>query len=271
MMRRSPLRIVALLAGYNERRFIGPCLEHLHGQGIESYLIDDGSTDGTVEAVEPWLGRGLIGIEEADRDDMHVFSLQAQLTRKEELARELDADWFMHVDPDEMRLPPSRDVTLARAIEAADSEGFNAVNFLEFTFVPTVEEPDHDHAEFPQTLVTYYPFSPRFPNQLKAWKAQESIDLVSSHGHRVAFPGLRMYPESFPMKHYLFLSIPHAIEKYVDGRPGRKKGGWRSQLTTSHVHLLSRSELRIHQPGTGLDPSEPRTQHYLAETVGAPF
>jgi Glycosyl transferase family 2 len=265
------MRVVAIIATYNERRFIHSCLNHLREHEVDAYLIDDGSTDDTVAVAEQWLGRGLIGIEETPRDDDHVFSLPAQLRRKEELARELDADWFIHLDPDEIRLPPSRTQTLARALEVVDREGFNAVNFVEFTFVPCSEEPDHDHPDFPQTLLTYYPFSPRFPNQLKAWKAQDSVDLVSTHGHKVQFPGLKMHPESFPMKHYLFLSVPHAIEKYVNGRPGRKQGGWRSQLRASHVHLLSRSELRVHAPNTELDVSEPRTQHFLAETVGASF
>jgi glycosyltransferase involved in cell wall biosynthesis len=39
------MRVVAILASYNERRFIDGCLEHLHGQGVESYLIDNWSTD----------------------------------------------------------------------------------------------------------------------------------------------------------------------------------------------------------------------------------
>jgi len=58
------VRVVALITSYNERRFIGPCLEHLYEQGVESYLIDNGSTDETVEIAEQFLDRGLIAIEE---------------------------------------------------------------------------------------------------------------------------------------------------------------------------------------------------------------
>lgn len=257
------MRIIALIASYNERRFIAPCITHLYEQGVESFLVDDGSTDETVEIAEGLLGRGLIGIEETPRSDEHVFSLASQLTRKEELARELDADWFMHLDPDEIRLPPSKGQTLVDALEVADAEGFNAVNFIEFTFMPTEEEPDHDHPRFQQTLHTYYPFSPRFPHQLKAWKATEAVELVPSKGHRVSFPGLRMHPLSFPMKHYICLSAPHAVEKYVNGRPGRRKGSWRSTISADDVRLPSVSELRVARPGDELDPSEPRTIHFL--------
>src|SRR4029077_1422495 len=206
------LRVVALIASYNERRFIEPCLEHLHEQGIDAYLIDNGSSDDTVERAERWLDRNLIGTESFPRGEGGVYDWRGLLRRKEELARELGADWFIHLDPDEVRLPPARGQTLAQALEAVDREGFNAVNFTEHTFIPTREEPDHDHPDFRRTLRTYYPFEPRFPHQVNAWKANPEVELAASGGHRASFPGLRMHPRSFPMKHYLFLSVPHAIE-----------------------------------------------------------
>jgi glycosyltransferase involved in cell wall biosynthesis len=266
------MRVVALLATYNERRFIAPCLEHLSRHGVDAYLIDNGSTDDTVELAEHWLGRGLIGIESFPRPTDDIYDWQSLLTRKEELARELDADWFIHMDPDEVRLPPREGLTLAGALEEVDRQEFNAVNFLEFTFVPTVEEPDHDHADFQRTLRTYYAFSPHFPHQLKAWKATADVELAWSGGHKVRFPGLKMHPQSFPMKHYLFLSVPHAIEKYVERCYNKEEvdagwHGWRSSLSPDDIQLPRRTDLRIARTDTNLDPSEPRTQHCLSELV----
>jgi hypothetical protein len=54
-------RIVAILAAYNEERFIAQCLEHLHANGVEAYLCDNQSTDRTVQIAETFLGRGLRG------------------------------------------------------------------------------------------------------------------------------------------------------------------------------------------------------------------
>ena len=263
---------MALLATYNERRFIGPCLEHLHKQGIDAYLIDNCSTDNTVELAERWLGRGLVGLESFPRGQGDVYNWRGLLRRKEELAGELEADWLIHLDPDEVRLPPSGQSTLATALAAVDRQGYNAVNFLEFTFVPTREAPDHDHPEFERTLRTYYPFCPSFPHRLNAWKAAAATqpDITSSGGHRVSFPGLRMYPESFPMKHYLFLSVPHAIEKYVERHydPVEIESGWhrwRAQLAASDLRLLSKFDLRFARSDEDLDPSDPRQRHYLTE------
>jgi glycosyltransferase involved in cell wall biosynthesis len=264
------VRVVALIASYNERRFIGQCLEHLREQGVESYLVDNGSTDGTVGIAERFLDRGLIGIEELPRDG--VFDLRRQLRRKEELASELDADWFIHLDVDEVRLPPPGGGTLAGALARADRDGYNAVNFHECTFVPSREEPDHDHPEYQRTMRSYYAFCPTFPHQLKAWKAAAAPrpNLVATGGHRVAFPGLRMHPKSFPMRHYLFLSIPHAVEKYVErsyaeAEVERGWHGWRATLRAEDIRLPSRSELRTAHPGEELDGSDPRRRHFIAD------
>lgn len=259
------MRVIAILATYNERRFVAGCIEHLHEHGVETYLIDNGSTDGTATIAERHLGRGLIGVESSPRDDR--FELRAQLARKEQLARELDADWFIHLDADEIRLPPPGRWTLSEALAAVDREGYSAVDFMEFTFMPTRESPDHDHPDFQETLRTYYPFAPRATHQLKAWKAAD-VELASSGGHLAAFPGLRLWPERFPMRHYLFLSVPHAIEKYVERRydPAEVESGWhgwRAHLSADEIALPSTAELRVSSADDDLDASAPRTRHYL--------
>ena len=36
-----PPRVVAIIATYNEERFIGDCLEHLFANDVEAYLCDN--------------------------------------------------------------------------------------------------------------------------------------------------------------------------------------------------------------------------------------
>jgi hypothetical protein len=194
------------------------------------------------------------------------------LMRKAQLAAELPADWFIHVDADEFRLPPGGG-TLVEALARVDAEGFNAVNFLEFTFVPVREFPDHDHPDFQTTMRWYYPFLPTFPHRLNAWKRQAGpVDLAGSGGHHVRFPGLRMAPDQFRMRHYLFLSVSHALEKWVQRRYDTAEvragwHGWRARLQADQITLPSIRELRSYRGDSSLDPSRPRRRHYLEPAV----
>jgi glycosyltransferase involved in cell wall biosynthesis len=262
------MRIVALLATYNESRFIGQCLEHLHSHGLETYVIDNASEDDTVAIAETFRDSGLIGIEQLPRDG--VYEWTKILQRKEELSRELKGDWFMHVDADELRLPPPGHDTLSSAFATADQAGYNAVNFLEFTFLPTRESPEHDHPDFQRTLRTYYPFLPRFPHRLNAWKSSwwRRPDLHTNGGHRVRFRGLKMYPESFFMKHYILLSPGHALEKYgarkySEEEVARGWHGFRARMNDFHLELPSESAMRVSAEDSDLDPSQPRRRHMI--------
>jgi hypothetical protein len=265
MADRVGIRAVALLATHNEELFVQACLEHLLAEGLEVYLLDNASTDATVEIAGSYLGRGLIAIEDLPRSG--VYSWEPILRRKQELAASLEADWFLHVDADEIRLPPSPGMTLAQALDEADRAGYNAVNFQEFTFVPTLEEPDHEHGRFQETMRFYYPFLKSFPHRLNAWRRQaETVDLVTGGGHRVAFPGLRMDPRSFPMRHYLFLSLDHAARKYVRRRydPREVAAGWhraRASLELESIRLPSEKQLRRYRSDAELDASDPLDHH----------
>lgn len=262
-----------MLETRDEERYIAACLENLFKQEIEVYLLDSGSTDQTVAIAERYLDRGLIRIEAVP--DEGVFSLRAQLERKEKLAASLHADWFLHVDADEIHLPPRSRETLKQSLQEAEAQGCNAVNFFEFTFIPTQESPDHDHPDFQQSMRWYYPFLPSYPHRLNAWKKQPGpVELAWSAGHQVRFPGLRMYPVSFPMRHYLFLSIPHAIRKWANKRLDAAEvecgwHAWRAKLRPEMLRLPAQAELRTYVSDDQLDYSRPWTEHYLKQLVAA--
>jgi hypothetical protein len=261
------VRIIALVASYNESRFIETCLEHLIEQGIEAYLCDNESTDDTVPLASRYLRRGLVGIETIPRHG--TFAWTPILKRKEMLALDLDADWFIHLDPDEFRLSPRSDRTLADSLREVDRAGYNAVNFLEYTFIPTVEEPDHDHAHFRRTMRWYYPFLPSFPHRLNAWKKQPiPVDLSVAGGHCVSFPGLRMFPQSFRMRHYLYLSQAQCLRKYehrVFDPVEAPWHGWRSDFKPVMARLAAQAALRLYTTDDALDASLPRLKHYVEE------
>jgi len=166
---------------------------------------------------------------------------------------------------------PKRGQTLAEAIAEVDAAGFNAINFLEFTFVPTRESPNHDHPDFHKTMLWYYPYVRFFPHRLNAWKRQDGpLGLRDRGGHRVDFPGLKMAPQSLYMRHYMFLSPEYALEKYTIHFAGWGGAGWRGGLRPEHIQLPSEQELRRYAGDHLLDPTNPRKLHLIEELVPPP-
>ena len=281
------MRIVAILASYNEQRYIQVCLDHYLQQGIEVYLLDNDSTDNTLEIARNYLDKNLIGIERIPRHGMYQW--QKILKRKEQLADEIQADWLMHADPDEIRVAPNTTQTLAQAIMEVDQQGYNAINFMEYTFLPVREFPDHDNPDFQKTMRWYYPFAPRHPHRLNAWKKQSrhwpglkslarellrnrrwgvpSVNLHDSGGHLVKFPGIKPYPVDFKLKHYIVLSLEHAIQKYVkktfDPKEIAGSHGWRATAKEHEYLLPSENKMRLYMGDNALDPSQPLTEHLL--------
>jgi hypothetical protein len=262
-----PMRIIGIVSAFNEQRLIRSFLERHIAQGIDVYLIDNSSTDRTVDISREYLGKGLIGMETLPRNGF--FDLNAQLRRKEELALSLPGDWFIHLAPDEMIGSPWPELNLASAIARVDASGYNAVNFLEFTFVPTLESPDHEHDDFTTTMRWYYPFLPQTLRLVRAWKKQpQAVGLQKSGGHQVEFPGKQIYPLFFPMRHYQFLSVRHAVEKYSQRHHppqalARGFHGWREALDPNGIRLLPQDEFGEAPWGVIPDPAHPRARHVL--------
>lgn len=265
------MNLVALISVHNEERMIGACLDFLHAQGVRFFLLDDRCTDGTMDIVRRYAGRGLVGTDTLP--DGRCFDLQRILQRKTELLRDLEADWFMHADADEFRTSTEPGETLAQAVARMDAAGFNAINFQEFTFVPTAEAPAHQPADFQQTMRWYYPFLPQPLHRLNAWKnLGQDIDLVRDAGHRVHFAGRRIYPQSLILRHYLYISRDHFLAKYRDrthpeAARQRNWHGWREQADERRFYCPPQRVLRTFDPERpwNLDASHPRTRHLLED------
>src|SRR5689334_15393955 len=102
-------RVVAIVAAYNEADIIAQVVADLIAQGVDVYVLDDGSTDGTAAAVERFVGRGVIAVEALRAHptaSAAPFDWTGILARKTALARAIDADWFIHHDADEFRESP---------------------------------------------------------------------------------------------------------------------------------------------------------------------
>ena len=228
------MRIVALLTVRNEVRYLKKCLEHLYNQGIDVCIIDNDSTDNTLEIAESFRKKNVIRIENIPYTG--IFELKPILKNKERLIKEIDADWFIHHDADEIRQSPFLDKTLKEAIIEVDKQGYNAINFDEFVFLPTQEEPNHENGDYVKTMKYYYFFEPHKNRRINAWKnIKQEVNIVSSGGHKISFDNQKIFPKSFILRHYIVQSKEHAIAKFcgiVHSEKEAVEDNWHGQRAT---------------------------------------
>ncbi len=206
--------VVALITVRNEELYLDRCIRHLVSQGVYVCIIDNDSTDNTKAIAESFLGKGVIRVERFPYPGH--FDWSGILKKKEKLAQEITADWFIHYDADEIREAPKPYKTLLEGIQEADRQGYNAINFDEFVFLPTDDYESYEATDYVKEMQYYYFFEPKPLHRLNAWKSGDfKVDLHSSGGHRVEFEELKIFPFPFILRHYIGLSKKHLIDKYV--------------------------------------------------------
>ena len=232
--------VIALIAAYNEADIIEQVVSDLIAQGIQVYLLDDGSTDGMAAAVEPYVGRGVVAIERLggatagfEPEGPDRFDWEQILRRKTELATELDAAWFIHHDADEFRESPWSHLSLSDAIRHVDALGYNAIDFAGLDFWPV-----HDGFRAGDDVRAAFTFcselAPHDLPQVRCWKKTDSLDLASSGGHDACFTGRRVFPLRFVLRHYPVRGQAHGDRKVFGERRNRfldreRNRGWHVQ------------------------------------------
>ena len=235
-------RVCAIMSAYNEADVIHESIQKLIQQEVDVYLLDNGSTDDTVEIANQFLDKGLIKVERCvfTENGKEVYDWTALLKRKEELARQLDYDWFMHVDADEIRYSPWAHRNLREGIELVDQMGFNLINFRLFNFRLTHEKSANQSIE---DALTHYSAVEQFNRmQVKVWKKSSGIDLVSHAGHLALLPQPKIFPIRFIHKHYPVRSVEQGSRKIIKERLARysasdRRKGWHVQYDHMSVDL----------------------------------
>jgi glycosyltransferase involved in cell wall biosynthesis len=259
------MNVIAIIAARNETLYMGRCLEHLESHGVRFVLIDNGSTDDTRAIAETFRGRGLVAC--VDHPYPGHYDWTGLLGLKERLARQLDADWFLHIDADEIPEPPERDRQLVAALADVDRSGYTAVNFDEFCFVPTADDERHEGTDYVAGMRHYFYFAPRPERLIRCWKKSAMLNLADSGGHDATFPGRRLYPVNFVLRHYMALSMDHLRQKYTQQRRyaeaeiARGWHSWRPRLAQLAVRTPSPAALCDIDRDGGWDRSRPFTRH----------
>jgi hypothetical protein len=251
-------RVTAVMTAYNEEDIIEASLDRLIEQGIDVHVTDNWSTDSTFDRAASRLGRGVSGVERYPPDGPSpTYRWEALIRRVEEVAATVDADWIVHHDVDEVRMPPWPGASLRDGIYAVDRMGFTAIDHTVLQFPPTDDgfPPGTDFGSY----FRHFDFAPaRDLLQVKAWKGGEAGAVLMHGGHDVRFPGRRVYPFKFLLRHYPIRSQAHGerkifAERMLRFKPRERSRGWHRQyedIPPGASFLRSPSTLRAWDDAT---------------------
>jgi hypothetical protein len=208
-----------------------------------------------------------------------TYDWAAILDRVEVITRERPCDWAIHQDADEIRESPWPGIGLRDALYHVRRAGFNCVDHTVLNFRPVDDSfaagGDLD-ASFPWCE---FPVHQSDFMQLKAWSAPVAPVGLSGHGgHQVRFPGRRIYPYKFLLRHYPIRSQRHGERKVLRDRktrwnPAERSRGWhahydaydetssflweRTGLRRFHDHAFMAEHLVERISGVGVSGAQP--------------
>lgn len=217
----SGFSVVAIMTAYNEEDVLEPAIGKLIADGIGVYLIDNWSSDNTYAIAEQFRGRGLVGLERFPDSPTDRFALRTLLGRVSAVAAGLQADWCIHHDADERRCGPWAGVGLRDALWKVDQSGYSAVDHTVLNFRP-IDNGFTPGGDF-EAYFRHFEFgrSSDLRLQVKAWKNAGPVDLITKAGHEALFPGRRVFPYKFELKHYPIRSQSHGEQKVFRDRAPR--------------------------------------------------
>lgn len=256
-----PFRVAAVVHAYNEVDILEEVVRHLVDQGLEVHLFDNWSNDGSWELARKMDQAGLLAhLERISAQPAVTYEWLSQLRHKAQYAATLEADWILHTDADEFRFAPWPEVRLVDALAFVDGLGYNAVDFshLSFRFVQGQEQAK------PPYLESLRYFRPDGALKLNAWKnLKRPVDLVTTGGHECKFPGRRVFPLRFLLRHYSLRNLAQAQKKMIHDRLPRLKKEELALGMHQHIPWLAQQlEEGVPQPtdlllweDAGADPS----------------
>lgn len=247
-------RVLAVMTAFNEEDVIEHTIGHLLTEGVNVHVIDNWSTDTTLERTRGFVDTGMVTFERFPPGGATATTGWATLVeRVSEVAAASDADWAIHHDADEIRCSPWPGVSVRKALHEIERSGFNAIDHTVIEFWPVDDSPIVE-------LAADRPFfrfgrRPGHFVQVKGWaRWMGPADLASSGGHNASFDHRRVFPYKFLLKHYPIRSQAHGQKKVFAERHGRwdpseVERGWHQHyrhLSPESSFIRSRDELEFY-------------------------
>ena len=247
----ASFRAVAVIVAYNEADVIAATIDHLVGEGLGIYLVDNWSTDDTLDIAREAAGSQLVADERFPAGGpTGMFDLSEHLGRVERIAVDLEADWVVLNDADEFRTSPWPAVTLRDALHHVQARGCNAVNYTALNFALTADSLDDGRVD--DRIRWFAPERVGDLRRLNTWRQPQTkrVDLASTGSHEVSFADRKVFPFNFLMRHYPIRSVEQGLRKINQDRLPRYPADERLQDWHGHYRPVHADDL-VRSP-TGL-------------------
>lgn len=227
-------RVLAIIHFYNEEDILAKTIEYLLNQNVDIYLLDNWSTDVSYNIANQYRTQYpkrvfLERFPDFGRNDS--FELYKQLERTEILAKQMNYDWFIHYDADEIRVSFWENVSLRDTIYRVDQLGYNCIENTVIDFKITSNDNQNIFMKD-----TYFDFGHRKAHfkQVKTWKRTETIELKRSGGHIANVENPSIFPLKMLNRHYPLRSLEQSRKKiFYERKPRftkeRGERGWHGQ------------------------------------------
>lgn len=227
--------VLAIMAAYNEADIVERQLRLLIDQGIRCHVIDNWSSDGTYEIVQGLTSTYAVTVERFPASGATgTYDWAAILDRVEAVAATSGADWVVHHDIDEVRLPPW-DADLREALWTVDRCGYDAVDHRVVQHHPTADDGTDDAPLLERLPWCEFERFDGNAHQVKAWKHTGVRPVIAAvGGHDIAFVNRRVFPLRFALHHFPIRSQEHGERKVLRERrarwnPEERARGWHTQ------------------------------------------
>jgi hypothetical protein len=128
---RNEVKILAIAFVWNEREYLPKALEYYRKQGLDVYVIDNYSDDGTWQYLQE---QGIASHRFDTHGAFHLTMLQDEMKRVLDLQQ---PDWFVWFSPDLFHIFTR--LTVRQAVETASMLGFNQIKSECYHLKPTGE------------------------------------------------------------------------------------------------------------------------------------